>query len=79
MPDVTSALLALAVVSNSVSPRVIYTEVAVEQLAPVPDDIISRLSPATHDHINFHGRYDFTNLTPPDPGQLRPLGPCQPL
>jgi TnpA family transposase len=54
----------------------IYTQAAIEHLtatSPVPDDIITRLSPASHDHINFHGRYDFTNLNPPTPGQLRPL------
>jgi hypothetical protein len=34
---------------------------------------IARLSPAGHNHINFYGRYDFTNPDPPPTRTYRPL------
>ncbi|MDH3730768.1 MAG: Tn3 family transposase [Acidimicrobiia bacterium] len=55
----------------------IYTQAAIAHLASggahVRDEHLARLSPAGHDHINFYGRYDFTNPTRPPHGQLRPL------
>ena len=54
----------------------VYTQAAIEQLqesAPIADDIVAQLSPNSHEHINFHGRYSFHNLTAPAPGHLRPL------
>ena len=54
----------------------VYTQAAIKQLqesAPITDDIVAQLSPNSHEHINFHGRYDFHNLTAPAPGELRPL------
>ena len=38
-----------------------------------PGTTLHTLSPAIHEHINLYGKYDFTNPTPPPPGQLRPL------
>lgn len=39
-----------------------------------PDPVdIARLSPLTHDHINFHGRYQFHLPDPAANGDLRPL------
>ena len=40
---------------------------------PLEDRHIARLSPAGHAHINFYGRYDFTNPQPPPNGTHRPL------
>ncbi len=55
----------------------VYTEAAIQYLTQtgteIPDQHLAHLSPAIHKHINFYGRYDFTNPTPPPPGQLRPL------
>ena len=39
----------------------------------IDDRHITRLSPASHNHINFYGRYDFTNPKPPPTGTHRPL------
>ena len=39
----------------------------------IEDHTIARLSPAGHNHINFYGRYDFTNPEPPPTGTYRPL------
>ena len=55
----------------------VYTEAAIQYLTQtgteIPDQHLAHLSPAIHKHINFYGRYDFTNPTPPPPGQLRLL------
>ena len=40
---------------------------------PPEDRHLSRLSPGGHRHINFHGKYDFTNPKPLLNGNLRPL------
>ena len=54
-----------------------YIEAATQHLTatgtPIPTQHLTHLSPAIHQHINLYGRYDFTNPTPPPPGQLRPL------
>ena len=55
----------------------IYTSAAVQHIqetgTPTKDHHLAHLSPATHQHINFYGKYDFTTPTPPPQGQLRPL------
>ena len=55
----------------------IYTEAAIQHLTETGTKIarhhLAHLSPAIHEHINLYGKYDFTNPTPPPPGQLRPL------
>ena len=55
----------------------IYTAAAVQHLTETGTDIadhqLAHLSPAIHEHINFYGKYDFTNPTPPPADQLRPL------
>ena len=54
-----------------------YLNVALNHLRthghdPDPADI-ARLSPLAHDHINFHGRYQFLLPEPAASGNLRPL------
>ena len=55
----------------------IYTTAAIQHLnetgTETPDHHLAHLSPAIHEHMNFYGKYDFTNPKPPPPGQLRPL------
>ncbi|MCP4309404.1 MAG: transposase, partial [bacterium] len=56
----------------------IYTQVALshieqEQQAPVSSDLVARLSPTGHKHINFLGRYEFSEPANPFAGPLRPL------
>ncbi len=45
----------------------------VNQGRTVASDDIARLSPLVHDHINLHGRYQFTLDGPAAHGPLRPL------
>jgi hypothetical protein len=54
-----------------------YLELALNHLANLgaevkPEDI-QRLSPLAHEHINLHGRYQFTLAEPVTHGELRPL------
>lgn len=55
----------------------VYTAAAIEHLrsrGQITDEHhIAHLSPANHEHINFHGRYDFSNPTAPPDGSLRKL------
>ncbi|MGW2182686.1 Tn3 family transposase [Streptomyces sp. NPDC001732] len=50
-------------------------DAAVKQLAadgfPVTDELLARLSPLQYDHINFLGRYAFTQPAAPGLRQLR--------
>lgn len=55
----------------------VYTDAAVAHLRreghDIDDHLVARLSPAGHEHVNFHGRYDFHIRSAPADGQLRPL------
>ena len=44
-----------------------------DQGRKVASDDIARLSPLVHDHINLHGRYQFTLDGPAAPRHLCPL------
>ncbi|QKV90464.1 Tn3 family transposase [Streptomyces sp. NA02950] len=52
----------------------LYIDAAVKQLAaggfPVTDELLARLSPLQYDHINFLGRYAFTQPSAPGLRQL---------
>ena len=51
-----------------------YIAHAIDQISPnIEQRHIARLSPASHTHINFYGRYDFTTPRPPPNGTHRPL------
>jgi TnpA family transposase len=56
----------------------VYTQAAVAHVqsahdGPIHEDLVARLSPTSHQHINFLGRYEFSTLSVPTDGKLRPL------
>ncbi len=55
----------------------VYITAAIDHLTAnghhISDQHLRRLSPASHEHVNVYGRYDFHNIDPPAEGQLRPL------
>ncbi len=56
----------------------IYTQAALAHLQqtqnpPIGENLISRLSPTGHKHVNFLGRHEFSTPTTPIDGTLRPL------
>jgi hypothetical protein len=60
-------------ISSALGEVSVTVEHLTSQDTQIRDELLARLSPAGHDHINFYGRYDFTNPTRPPHGQLRPL------
>ena len=68
----------LTLITNAVIAwNTVYIAHAIDHLnqnGTSPEDRhLSRLSPGGHRHINFHGKYDFTNPKPLLNGNLRPL------
>lgn len=68
----------LTLITNAVIAwNTVYVAHAIAQMQQTgthtDDRHITRLSPASHNHINFYGRYDFTNPKPPPTGTHRPL------
>jgi TnpA family transposase len=59
-----------------------YMTAALDHLRATEGDVntddVERLSPLRHDHINLHGRYNFTSSAAVDRGELRSLGPTIP-
>ena len=56
----------------------VYTQAALTHLEqttalPIDGDLIARVSPTGHKHVNFLGRYEFSKPTGPPDGTLRPL------
>ena len=54
----------------------VYTQLALahlEQQAPVDEALVARLSPTGHQHMNFLGRYEFSEPANPFTGPHRPL------
>ena len=54
----------------------VYTQLAlhhIEQHSPVNTALVARLSPAGHQHMNFLGRYEFSEPANPFNGPHRPL------
>ena len=50
-----------------------YIAHALDHITQTENRHIARLSPASHAHINFYGRYDFTATEPPPTGTHRPI------
>ena len=76
--DIDIAIHATTLITNAVIAwNTVYMAHATRHLqqngTPLEDRHIARLSPAGHAHINFYGRYDFTNPQPPPNGTHRPL------
>jgi class 3 adenylate cyclase len=59
-----------------------YMTAALDHLRATEGDVntddVERLSPLRHDHINLHGRYNFTPSAAVDRGELRSLEPTIP-
>ncbi len=56
----------------------VYTQAALAHVRsandqPDGEDLVARLSPTGHRHVNFLGRYEFSTPTAPTDGSLRPL------